>query len=479
MIKKITLSLVASSTLMVGATNAELEAMLIQLQKDFGTYKVTQEKKIASLEKKLSTSKKTTKKKETTTSKKTRKQEVKVAQVDNTKISDELSSTVESSDTYESFSDLGVAASKVYNSETALSIGGYGEYKYKKFTNFKNYTSETNNETRRKSETNIVRFVPYIGYKFNDWIIMNTEIEFEDGGARSDNTKNYKYAIVEFSYLDFLFDEKYNLRIGHVLTPFGNTNLNHEPIAFLTSERPLVETLVIPSTWHTNGALMFGTYDDFDYYAGIITSPDAGDFVEGRFIQQGRQGARQFTDDLSAVARLNYTAIPGVEVGGSVLYGSTTVLAQDKPGSKVNTLDADMSLFMAEAHLTYKADGWNVQALASMGSLGDGYKNLNTSSNIVPGLVNGQYITVGYDMLHNVATAQKLYAVGEIERLDLDTDNETQNPDNYKFNEYTIGLAYFPDPKVVIKAEYNMRDFAEGAQLADEQAVIASVGFIF
>ena len=75
------------------------------------------------------------------------------------------------------------------------------------------------------------------GFKFNDWIIMNTEIEFEDGGSRSDGTKNYKYAIVEFSYLDLLFDKAYALRIGHILVPMGLTNLNHEPVAYLTSER--------------------------------------------------------------------------------------------------------------------------------------------------------------------------------------------------------------------------------------------------
>ncbi len=479
MIKKITLSLAASSTLMMGATNAELEAMLIKMQKDFGAYKITQEKKIASLEKKLS-SKSTRPKKASKTNK---KEEVKVANnntnfIDSSFI-DTSSNKTTTTDTFESFSDLGVAASKVYHSETALSIGGYGEYKYKKYTNFKNFPGKANNETRRKSETNIVRFVPYIGYKFNDWIIMNTEIEFEDGGARSDNTKNYKYAIVEFSYLDFLFDEKYNLRVGHVLVPFGNINLNHEPIAFLTSERPIVESFIIPSTWHTNGALMFGSYDDFDYYAGIITSPDAGGFIEGRFIQQGRQGARQFTDDFSAVGRVNYTAIAGMEIGGSMLYGQTTVLAQSKPGSKVNNTDADMSLFITEAHITYKANGWDVQALASLGSLGDGYKNLHTSSKVIPGLVNGQYITVGYDVLHNVASTQKLYAVGEIERLDMDTDNETSNPDNHKFNQYTLGLAYFPDPKVVIKAEYNIKDYAAGANLADEEAFVASLGFIF
>jgi len=482
---KIALSLSVALTLpLMSATNAELEAMLIKLQKDFGTYKVTQEKKIASLEKKLSvnnSSKKSTSKssnRKTTVAKKEKKQETLIA-MDNKDFSSDdanimaTASEVVSTDTYESFSDLGLAASKVYNSESALSIGGYGEYRYRKFTNFKNFSSPEANKLRRKAETNVVRFVPYIGYKFNDWIVMNTEIEFEDGGARSDGTKNYKYAIVEFSYLDFLLDEKYNIRAGHVLVPFGNINLNHEPVAFLTSERPLVESLIIPSTWHTNGILGFGTYEDFDYYAGIITSPDPGNFTEGRFIQQGRRGAKQLTDDISGVARVSYKGFEGMEAGGSLFYGKGTTPALILPDS-----DIDVSMFMAEAHLNYKYNGWDIKSLAVMGSMGDDYKRLQEHGTI-SGEVNGQYLTVGYDILHNMNTSHQLYAVGEVERLDLDADDRTTNPDNYKYNEYSLGFAYFPDPQVVIKADYTWRDYRSGSALADEESFIASLGFIF
>lgn len=474
--QKIALSLFAALTIpAMSATNAELEAMLSKLQKEFKTYQQTQEEKYAALEKQLAS--KEEEEKRSGTQEKTEPEASKTGEKEESFL--ELAADTVTTDTYESFSDLGLAASKVYSSDTALSIGGYGEFKAKKYTDFKNYSNATNNETRKKLESNVVRFVPYIGYKFNDWIVMNTEIEFEDGGARSDDTKNYKYAIVEFSYLDFMFDEKYNLRLGHVLVPFGNINLNHEPVSFLTAERPLVETLIIPSTWHTNGALLYGSYEDFDYYAGVITSPDAGRFQEGRFIQQGRLGARQFTDDLSGVARVDYNGISGIELGGSLYYGESSVLAQDKPGDSINMLDADLSIFMAEAHASYKENGWDIQALAVYGTLGDWYANLNTAGNTISGAVNGQYLTVGYDFLHSMATSQKLFGVAEVERLDLDTDRETGNPDNYRFNEYTLGLAYYPDPKVVVKAEYNMKDYAENANLSDEEAIIASLGFIF
>ncbi|WP_345976019.1 hypothetical protein [Sulfurimonas sp. HSL3-7] len=383
-------------------------------------------------------------------------------------------------DEYQSFSSMGVAASKVYHSRDFLSIGGYGEYEYKKYFDYKNYDSDTANATRNKSEFNIVRFVPYFGFKFNDWIVMNTEVEFEDGGARSDDTKNYKYAIVEFSYLDFLIDKAYSLRVGHILVPMGLTNLNHEPVAYLTTERPTVETLIIPSTWHTNGALLHGEIDGFEYYAGLITSPDAGAFVEGRYIQQGRLGARQFTDDFSGVVRASYSVGSGFDIGASALYGQSSILNESKPGDTLTSGNADISMVMFEAHATYNAEGFNVKTLATYGALDGDLAELRTATGEqISSKVNGQYLTVGYDLFHLLSTSQNFYLVGDIERLDMDADGVTDNPDNNRFMEYSGGFAYYPDPKVVIKADFMVRDYGSSANLADEQAATVSAGFIF
>ena len=449
MTKNITLSIIAASTLLFGASNAELEAELKALKSEFKSFQ-----------------------KEQTATNEALVEEVASGGSDN--------ESGYSDNPYQSVSGLGQAASKVYHSNNSVSIGGYGEYRFKKYSGFKNFSSDSANKNKNKAQTNVTRFVPYFGYKFNDWILMNTEIEFEDGGARSDGTKSYKYAIVEFSYLDFLFDEKYNLRVGHVLVPFGNINLNHEPTSFLTSDRPIVENFIIPSTWHTNGALMFGEVRDFNYYAGLVTSPDASkfnygkgtgkdEFYSNRYIQQGRLGAKQTTDDVSFVVSLNRDLQPGLNVGTSLFYGN----------SSDDVTKSDVSISMAELHASYKNNGFDIQALAVMGKLGGDYKNLNDSNNVIAGSVNGQYLTLGYDVLNSQKTSQKLYAVAEVERLNMDVDGETIFVDNNRFNEYTMGLAYFPDPKVVVKAEYNIRDYSSASTLADEKAIAASIGFIF
>ncbi|CAA6814420.1 MAG: Unknown protein [uncultured Sulfurovum sp.] len=436
-ITKITLSMVAVSSLVLGATSEELEAQLKALQTEFSNFK-----------------------KEQTATNEALVEEV--AGVDNEE--SETSSTSMIGSKYESVSDLGLAASKVYHSNSTVSIGGYGEYTFRKYSDYKNNANTATNATLNKATTNVARFVPYFGFKFNDWIVMNTEIEFEDGGARSDDTKNYKYAIVEFSYLDFLFDEKYNLRVGHVLVPFGNINLNHEPTSFLTAQRPLVESYIIPSTWHTNGALVYGKKDKWNYYAGVVTSPDASNFTEGRYMQQGRLGAKQYTDDLTYVARVGYNVMPGLDVGGSFSYGESSNVG-------------DVTMTMGEVHATYKNNGFDIQALAVAGQLGGDYQNVNTET--LSKEVDGQYLTVGYDVLNTVKTSQKLFAVAEIERLNMDASDETAIMDNNKFFEYTAGIAYYPDPKVVVKAEYNLKDYNKLSSLADEEAIQATLGFIF
>jgi hypothetical protein len=59
----------------------------------------------------------------------------------------------------QSFSGLGPAASKVYYSPQGLSIAGYGEVVYE------NYLHDT-----KTDRGDVLRFVPYIGYKFSDKI---------------------------------------------------------------------------------------------------------------------------------------------------------------------------------------------------------------------------------------------------------------------------------------------------------------------
>ena len=71
---------------------------------------------------------------------------------------------------YKSAYGLGPAASKVYSVGRGLSLGGYGEAMYSNIVGDKGSNKDT---------ADMERMVIYAGYKFNDHILFNSELEFE------------------------------------------------------------------------------------------------------------------------------------------------------------------------------------------------------------------------------------------------------------------------------------------------------------
>lgn len=395
---------------------------------------------------------------------------------------------------YKSVSGLGVAASKVYNSKNKLSIGGYGEMYWKH-----------NKDTDPKNTTEVLRFIPYIGYKFNDWIVMNTEIEFEHGGA-NDHDEYQGYTIIEFSYVDFMLDPKYNIRVGHVLVPMGNINLNHEPPQYLTTERPTVETKIIPSTWHTNGILSYGNINkDLSYYAGFVTAPDATDYELGNFIASGRMGIMQPTDDYGVTGRLDYSGYNGLNVGGSFFAGNTG-------GNTTTNIKATVKMW--DVHAIYKLHGFDIKFVHAQGSLSgadnlgleasdaarveDYNSNGNTSlatqyekaNGSRASKVMGTYLTVGYDIMPYIGKTGALYPFYEIEKLDMDVDQSlnwlpSKGASSYgdaypnsKYTQHTYGVAYYPAPTVVVRADQTIHSNDRG-NAKDQKWTYLSVGYLF
>jgi hypothetical protein len=149
----------------------------------------------------------------------------------------------------ESVHGLGPAASKVYGLQQGVSVGGYGEMIYK-------------NRSNGDDEIDFLRAVFYFGYKFNDRILFNSEIEFEHAKTGEDEDGE---VAVEFAYLDFLVRDWFNVRAGLVLLPVGFLNELHEPPIFFGANRPQVERVILPTTWRENGLGVFGEVGAFSY----------------------------------------------------------------------------------------------------------------------------------------------------------------------------------------------------------------------
>ena len=144
---------------------------------------------------------------------------------------------------------LGPAASRVYGITRGVSLAGYGELTYE---NFKG-TKDDGTPSGKRDQADFLRSVIYLGYKFSDRVIFNSELEFEHA-----STGKGGEASVEFAHLDFLLHPAANLRMGMVLIPMGWVNEQHEPVTFHGVLRPDVERFILPTTWRENGVGVFG-----------------------------------------------------------------------------------------------------------------------------------------------------------------------------------------------------------------------------
>lgn len=359
---------------------------------------------------------------------------------------------------------LGAAASKVYYSKNPLSIGGYGELFY---------ASQRHTEDGTTSEA--YRFVPYIGYKFSDTIILNSEIEFEHGGEE---------VAIEQLYIDFLLDPAYNIRVGTQIVPMGLVNLNHEPVLFNTVMRPDIERYLIPSTWRENGITLYGKTDTVQYAAGMIAALDMGKATHDggvsergvNWIRDARRGANETNNvvsNLGGVARLDYVGINGLMAGASLYAGKAGTV--NSPGSHEGTI------VMVDLHAQYQYEGFKARALYTETALSSAQSYVGGAyTEPVPEKARGGYVNVEYNVLpHFVSTAQRVPIFFQYENYNLAT-RLSDGTSLGTTESFTYGLNYFPHDQVVLKAEYKNRQNKNGVgKNTDEEIYSLGLGFIF
>ena len=344
-------------------------------------------------------------------------------------------------DTTKSFSGLGAAASKVYYSKSPLSIGGYGEMYY---------AHTSNSGSANTSKVDVYRFVPYIGYKFTDNIILNVELEFEHGGVEAGDGGE---VIVEFMYLDFLLNEHANLRVGHMLMPMGLINERHEPTLFTTVQRPNTSKYLIPSTWHESGVMAFGNITDgLQYKVAGVTGLDSSNTGD-KWIRNGRGGSFENKNpDLGFTARLDYTGTNGL------LLGASTYL--------------DSSITMWDVHADYKVGPFRAYGVYTQTTRDD--EDATAAGNGATD-AQGGFLNIGYDMFSFISgTNQKLPLFVQFESVSPEEDLVNANGTD-SIDTTTIGINYFPHDQVVLKLDYAMSE----RNSVDSDTISASIGFIF
>jgi hypothetical protein len=360
---------------------------------------------------------------------------------------------------------LAPGASKVYSRDRGLSIGGYGEFNYKESL------------SSGDDVYDFLRLVLYAGYKFNDWIVFNSEIEFEHASTGTNDQDGE--VSVEQAYLDFLLRDWANVRAGLLLVPVGFLNEIHEPPFYHGNERPSVERQIIPTTWRANGVGLFGQVaEGLTYRTYAVTSLRAERFSSAN-LRGGRQnGNREKADDFSWVGRVDYTPVLGFDVGGSIYLGNQGQGDDLTIGGATEEVDAFMQMY--EGHAQWRHRGLEVRALGVYVSLDDAEELSINAGEPIGSEMWGAYGEVAYDVLPLFRPDTDQYLAPWIRYSRYNTQADVPSgfsaDDAQDRQDLEIGLSYKPIPQVVIKTEYRNLEAEEGGR-PDEYRLGA--GFVF
>jgi len=380
---------------------------------------------------------------------------------------------------------FGPAASKVYGADRGISIGGYGEWFYRSFVGNDDSGSDSVDgvsiSDRQLDRADALRIVTYLGYKFTDSIVFNSEIEYEHAFIGEDTPSAPSGEVrVEFAALDFFWREELNARAGVLLLPMGFLNEVHEPPYYFGVTRPETETRILPTTWSEMGAGVFGQLgEQVEYRAYLVNGFNARGFTDSG-IRDGRQKAnRALAEDLAFVGRVDWSPAPAWLLGGSLYYGDS---GQDQQIGGIELPQA--SLLVAEGHVQWRHEQWHARALFAYNQLSDA-RDLNVAlgralNRPIAEEMLGGYVELAYDLWPHLSDNldRSLAPFFRIEYVDTqyDVPSGFSANDRNRYWVYTPGLQFKPHPNVALKLEY--RNFApRGGERPDE--VSLGMGFAF
>ena len=210
-----------------------------------------------------------------------------------------------------------------------LTIGGYGEAVYTRnfySDNMFRYShAERYRDAKGHGRIDLPHVVINLGYDFGKGWSMGSEIEFEHGGSEvaveieAEETGEFEHEIerggevaLEQFWLQKSFGKGFNIRMGHIVVPVGQTNNAHLPTEFFTCYRPEGEFNILPCTWHETGISLWGKLGDWRYEAMVIPALNSNMFNNANWVKNGSASGYEFrvANNLAGALRIdNYSIL--------------------------------------------------------------------------------------------------------------------------------------------------------------------------
>ncbi len=333
-------------------------------------------------------------------------------------------------------------------------LGGYGEV---------HYNQPFSGELSNNGELDVHRIVMLLGYNFNSRTQFITELEFE----------HVKEVYVEQAFLQYKLNRTINIRGGLLLVPMGIINEYHEPTTFNGVERPIIDQIIVPTTWREIGFGVTGNYlpaslkyqlyilNGFNGYDGAAHLSGSSGLRKGR-----QKGAESFISSPNVSGKLEYFGLRGLNVGLSVYYGKTQSTLYDGI-DKIDEIArsiADSSVVgisMVGIDARYSTAGWMLRGQLYYSGLSntDQYNVFtainDTTYNDVGNSMIGYYAELAYNVLHKSNTSKQLIPFFRYEYLDTHqtVENIFENNQAYKKTVLTTGLTLQIAKGAVVKTD--------------------------
>ncbi len=307
-------------------------------------------------------------------------------------------------------------------------IGGYGELHYNNLDGEGGATD--------KDEFDLHRFVLFFGHTFNERTRFFSEVEVEHSIAGEGKKGEIE---LEQAYVEFDLNADHRARAGLFLLPVGLLNETHEPPTFYGVERNPIEKDIIPATWWAGGAALSGQLGagfgyDLAIHEGLATT--AAKSYKPRDGRQKTSEAR--ADNLAYTARLKWTGLPGVELGGTIQHQSDITQGLDASAGSAN---------LYELHGVVSKGPFGLKALYAQWDLdGSGPASIGADKQL------GWYIE----------PSLRLSAQWGVFARYNEWDNKAGDAAGSKKKQIDAGVNYWPHPDVVIKADYQKQDNDDG-----------------
>ena len=377
---------------------------------------------------------------------------------------------------------------KPFLSAPKATLGGYADVMY-------NILSRQNLDNPSRNSFGQQRLVPFIYADITDRVKFAAEIEIERGGTNSPQGDGSIQ--VEFAQLDYLVDERINLRGGILLMPVGKFNLLHDSPLNDLVDRPMVSRVIIPSTWFEAGAGIYGTFYpsalskiDYELYAVNGITQTAGAITD-LGIRSARGSISRDRDDSKAiVGRLAFSPMLGIEIAGSGYHGQYKPSTATVGSGNIDIFAVDWTLQRGPFELIGEAAWTRISNNNATGVTGNG---------IGPSGMFGYYVQGNYhfmpELLKRLAPshfsdASTFTATVRWEQIDTDTDNRTVGGANTlgnrrELDRLTVGLNFRPVEDMVFKInwQHNAQNGAVGltpaGDLGNASSPMDGDGFLF